>query len=657
MHYMFLSRVLLVFFTVFGTQSALCMEYDNQTIDQSSVQEPIVVTATRFETSIATAPVNTTIISSQDIDNSSATNIAQVLEILGGIFVKDLYGESDSKSSVDMGGFGATGSLNTLVLLNGRRLNDADLAGVNLAAIPLNAIQKIEVVHGNASVLYGDNATSGVINIVTKTGFDNKAGNAQLDHGSYNTQGAHLFYSDSQNNTAAIFALNSLTSDGYRDNSAIDSKNAMADFSMIGKDSIYGVRANLSSEHLELPGSLDEYTYTHNRSASNTSIEYIDEDRNTEEIYLQQGNFAAEIGYRERNQSSYIFGDVNSNLNTMSVTPRYTIKVAQHNVIAGVDQYVSTLDVNSDFTGSLFPSFNKNNTTRNSVAAYLTDNIDMGSNISVNLGIRRQRVNVNVENNDLLFAVKTKQKLSDTLSAWDITVNKKLSPTYKGYLRYASGMRFPVLDEMWNYASGSINILEPQTSGHTEAGIQARLPNHSNLDITIFHIKIKNEIGFDTATYSNLNFDPTKHSGVDISYRTTPSPHWRINTNLNWRRATFSKGPYKDNEIPEIPRVHASISQQFLIHKNQQLGVDLIYTGPRRFGDDFANVGKSMGGYSTLNAKYQLQISHWSCAFNINNLTNKKAADLGQYYDFSPNPYFYYSLPERNFLITVSSNI
>jgi len=653
MYYKYLSRLFFAFIAVFGPTSALCMESNNQTADQSNQQQTIVVTATRFETSIATAPVNTTVISSQDISSSAAANLSQVLENLGGIYVKDLFGESDSKSSVDMGGFGATGSLNTLILLNGRRLNDADLAGVNLSAIPLNAIEKIEVVHGNASVLYGDNATSGVINIVTKTGFDKKAGNAQLDHGSYNNQGAHLFYSDSQHNTAAIFALNSLTSDGYRENSAIDSKNAMADFSISGDDSIYGFRANLSSEHLELPGSLPEYTYIHDRTASNTSIEFIDEDRNTEEFYIQQGNFAAEIGYRERNQSSYIFGDVISNLNTVSATPRYAINISKHKLIAGADLYTSTLDVNADFASY----YNKNNTTRNSVAAYVTDDISMGDNISVNLGIRKQRVNVNIANNDILSAIKTKQKQSDSLSAWDFTVNKKFSPLYKGYLRYASGMRFPVLDEMWDYFFGVINILEPQTSRHTEAGLQVILPDHGNLDITVFHINLKNEIAFDAATYSNLNLDPTEHNGIDVSYRTAFSPFWRINTNLNWRRATFSKGPNKSNEIPEIPRIHASISQQFQIRTHQQLGIDLVYTGERRFGDDFANVGKTMGGYSTANAKYQLQISNWSYALTINNLTNKKAADLGQYYDFAPNPYFYYPLPERSFLISVSTNI
>ena len=80
-------------------------------------------------------------------------------------------GVNGAQTTVDLRGFGATAVSNTLILINGRRVNDIDMQGVDLSTIPRDSIQRIEITKGNSgAVLYGDNAMGGVINIVTKTG-------------------------------------------------------------------------------------------------------------------------------------------------------------------------------------------------------------------------------------------------------------------------------------------------------------------------------------------------------------------------------------------------------------------------------------------------------------------------------------------------------
>ena len=109
----------------------------DSTTDNANTAAPVVVTATRFAASIDSAPVNVTTITAADIANSSANNLSDVLNYQAGVSVSSLFGISGAGSKVDLGGFGENGGQNTLVLLNGRRLNDLDLDGVNLAGIPL----------------------------------------------------------------------------------------------------------------------------------------------------------------------------------------------------------------------------------------------------------------------------------------------------------------------------------------------------------------------------------------------------------------------------------------------------------------------------------------------------------------------------------------
>ena len=131
---------------------------------------PTVVTASRLQDGIR--GTSTTVITAEEIARDPAATLQDILARQPGIQVRHLYGgaASGARDSTDMRGFGAAGSSNTLVLLNGRRLNDIDLAGVDFAAIPRDSIERIEVIRGNsAAVLYGDGAAGGAINIVTKT--------------------------------------------------------------------------------------------------------------------------------------------------------------------------------------------------------------------------------------------------------------------------------------------------------------------------------------------------------------------------------------------------------------------------------------------------------------------------------------------------------
>src|SRR3954471_6685109 len=131
--------------------------------------DAIVVEATRFPEEVRRLPASTTVISAEDIKASAARTLPELLSEQVGLRMSDLYGNNASTTSIDLRGYGATAAQNTLVLLDGRRLNDIDLSGVQWSAVPLASIERIEILRGTGAVLYGDAASAGVVNIVTRS--------------------------------------------------------------------------------------------------------------------------------------------------------------------------------------------------------------------------------------------------------------------------------------------------------------------------------------------------------------------------------------------------------------------------------------------------------------------------------------------------------
>lgn len=157
-----------------------------QVLAQSS-QSTVIVSGSRFEENRNEVPADVKVITRDEIANSTSVDIPQVLSQIGGLSVSNNSGGSlNLDSTVDMGGFGATASSTTLILVDGQRMNPADSSPVNWQSIPIDSIERIEIIQGGASVQYGNGAVGGVINIITNGGKRN-INQASATYGSNST--------------------------------------------------------------------------------------------------------------------------------------------------------------------------------------------------------------------------------------------------------------------------------------------------------------------------------------------------------------------------------------------------------------------------------------------------------------------------------------
>ncbi|MEA2061588.1 MAG: TonB-dependent receptor [Thermodesulfobacteriota bacterium] len=147
--------------------STVCLANQKQE-DGSTVRlDDIVVTATKTKKEISNAPGSIHVVSRQDLENRDIKTIDDAFSIIPGIFVKRTKGLMDSTSSVRLRGF--NNDRYTLILIDGHPINDAYSGGVEWGMLPIESVEKVEVVKGPASALYGGNAMGGVINIITRT--------------------------------------------------------------------------------------------------------------------------------------------------------------------------------------------------------------------------------------------------------------------------------------------------------------------------------------------------------------------------------------------------------------------------------------------------------------------------------------------------------
>ena len=652
--------------------------------------EKIVVTPYRYGESLTKTAADVTVVSQGDIEGSNAQNVVDVLRTLPGITVKDYYGNG-TKAVVDIGGFGEQAALNVLVLVDGRRINDVDLSGVDWSQISLDRVERIEVVHGGAgAVLYGDNASSGVINIITKNGSDKPKLNLGAEYGSYAMNKQKLSLGGSAYNKLSYWLSGSRDStNGYRKNSFNKADDFASKFAYDFTDILSAYfDSGFHAATFGMPGALFQsdidqhgrrYARFGNDHANDKDYYFI---FGPKVKFIEFGDFDIDFSYRQKNTDSYFLSSghdtYRNSIKTFGVTPKYTLgsSIFNHDnkFIAGFDFYRSlytskTDPISNDTIVDQYTDIHKN-----SLGSYLQNEFSVSKQLILAAGYRHEFANYTFAYHDNSgFNPDQDNKVKFNMDSFDSGLTYTYQDDSNLFLNMGRTFRFPEVDEFTYTDATSYQMLlntdiKPQTSINFQAGLRHKFSDRLKVSLSLFRMNVKNELylnamdtwdGFGEWNSKNENYDRTVHEGLESSLDTKLNDWVTFFGNYSFTNAYFDGGQYSGNEIPLVPNHKASVGLKFLLPMDMSLNIISTYVGSRYFLNDQANAYSRLSGYMVADTNLSWHCKDLKITFGINNIFDKQYSEYaGVLQGFSPGhsvgDKFYYPNPGRNFSLKVN---
>ncbi len=218
----------------------------------------VVVTATSTERSVEDISATVSVITREEIEASNATSVMDILAGLPGVFVKKQ--ETFGRADINIRGIGQNGR-RIMVLIDGRPVKVSLFGCTVTHSLPLDNVERIEVVRGPASVLYGTDALGGVINIITREAGEGFETDVTASYGTYDTRQYLLRHGGKSERVDYYVTADKKETDGHRPNGGYDGEDYTAKF---GYCLTENVKAVLSGKYFdgkkEKPGAVSAPT-------------------------------------------------------------------------------------------------------------------------------------------------------------------------------------------------------------------------------------------------------------------------------------------------------------------------------------------------------------------------------------------------------------
>jgi iron complex outermembrane receptor protein len=564
--------------------------------------------------------------------------------------------------------------------------------------VPLAAIERIEIVRGAGSVLYGDGATGGVINIITKSPLTLRNGaSIQARAGSYATAEAQLNANYFGSNAGFNATAANLESDGYRVNNHNRQANAQADLRWLTEHGDLGLKVGADRQGIRLPGartvqpSAGVNQLVTDRRGTNTPLDYAQRDGNRATFDWRRdtafGEFNIGASYRDKAQTSFFdFGGFPDfrviDLDVWSFTPR--VKIAQplaglaNTLVAGFDWYRWDYRLRrSNSAASIGQPINTVDATQDNKAVYLHNTTRLSKRLTVSAGARSERFSIDASDSfdptapgGVFGSGAMAGSQHESEYAYEAGVRYQFDPVSALIGKIGRSYRFATVDEIYETSpqfENQFQFLRPQTARTYEIGYEMRR-TRSWLRATVFKIDVLDEIHLDAFStgIGNTNLPPSRRRGLELEGRWPVFSRVSLGAAYTYTQAKFREGvlpggPFTQQDVaiagktvPLVPRHKASFNASWAIDGRTRLNAAVVYVGAQFMDNDEGNtLGVKIPAYTVVDLKLAHQRGPWRFAAAVNNVANEKYYNYAVRSQFVPDRYNAYPLPERNFTMTL----
>ncbi|UCE85668.1 MAG: TonB-dependent receptor [Deltaproteobacteria bacterium] len=633
------------------------------------------VTATRAERGALEVPGNVTVIDREAIERSGAQHAADLLRREAGIYVTNTSG-TPSGYAVDSRGFnngGGNGS-STLVLVDGRRVNETDSSTPDWALLHVDRIERIEIVRGPTSAVWGDNAIGGVIQIITRSGSGAPTFSWTERAGTYDFGKSSLYVGGEEGPIALTFFGETSSTDGYRDHSSFETDTADGKLRWtIDERAALEVSGGYTSDQRDFPGTLtkrEERCFGRRAADPNLRDDEIDAilaagtcadvaaaARPTDTFadvrarYLQ-GRLDLELAdavalhvqpsYRRRNQANRDSGRTASGgfftfaLDREAVTSGVNARLQidrsigdyRNRILVGTDYLYEKVDSGSLSVFDGFPSASDETGRRRIYGVFAQEELNLTDDLLLSAGLRFDHARY--ENND---RIGTSATVHSTFDFW----SPKAALTYRVreplsvYASFARGFRFPNFDEAFGFF-GFVPELDPERSKSYEVGAKFR-DDRASANLALYQMDVKDEILFDhefitndpascfpappCASPRNVNFDRVRHRGLEFSANLRPLEWLELYGSYTYddteiRRDSLSG--LDGNRLPITPRHRGTYGVRLFLPYGVELWANANVVGSRLVANDLENLRQpKLRKFSVydLTATFRPEVGHY----------------------------------------------